>query len=78
MLKLESNQEPRLRSSDMGLMYVAPTRTVLITLFCFVFQLFILMDKSQDGKVTVVELNSLPGEVSLSLLRHFSLFPDGC
>ena len=78
IVKLESNQEPRLPSSDTGLMSVAPTRTGLITLFCFVFQLFSLMDKSQDGKATVVELNSLPGEVSLSLLKHFSLFPDGC
>ena len=70
MVKLESNQEPRLRSSDTCLMSVAPTRTVLITFFCFVFQLFSLMDKSQDGKLTVAELNSLPGEVSLSLFRH--------
>ena len=50
-------------------MSVAPTRTVLI-ICSALFQLFSLMDKSQDGKVTVVELNSLPGEVSLSLFRH--------
>ena len=39
----------------------------LISLFRFVDQLFSLMDKSQDGKITLGELNNLSGEVSLPI-----------